>query len=535
MTGILGTTSTGDPLELDLDRLIGSHACIVANAGGGKSGLIRRLLEATHGRIQHIVLDVEDEFYSLRERYEYVIAGGDGGDAPATLANAEALAIGALTHSFSLIVQLNDLGPDGAPRFVGRFLDSLITAPRDLWRPVLVVLDEAQRFAPSGGERTEATHGVRALTGQGRKRGFTAILASQRIAKIDPNVRGDVNNWLLGRVGQAIDRNTMADALGFTAKEGRDRFPGLAPRSFWAFGPALADEPTLLRVTDVETTPVRPGQAKVPTPPPPEALRAILAGLAAPGTDEAAQPDLKTGPSPQPDWPDQRAEVATLKAEVDRLTVAVAALQSRQEAALAALQGQPLPALEPHQRRDAPAPTPVPRQPASARETRQSEGGAALEGPQRRILNALGWWKAFGFDAPSNEQVAFIAKYSPNSSGYTNPRGALKSAGYVTYPAPGRVSLTEAGVALAEQPATPPTGDELRRRVMDELAGPQQRILRAVINAYPEAMSNADVAAAAGYSASSSGYTNPRGNLKTLSLIDYPTSGWVRAAGWLFP
>jgi DNA helicase HerA-like ATPase len=66
------------PLEIDLDRLVGSHLGIVANAGGGKSGLIRRLLEQTHGRIQHIVLDIEDEFYSLRERYDYVIADALG-------------------------------------------------------------------------------------------------------------------------------------------------------------------------------------------------------------------------------------------------------------------------------------------------------------------------------------------------------------------------------------------------------------------------------------------------------------------------
>jgi hypothetical protein len=155
--GSLGFTADDTALDIDLDRLIGSHACIVANSGGGKSGLIRRLLEITHGHVQHIVLDVEDEFYTLREHFDYVIAGGDGGDAPATVAGAAGLARAALTHGFSLIVQLNDLGPDGAPAFVGSFLDSLITAPRELWRPVLIVLDEAQRFAPQDG-MTEATH-----------------------------------------------------------------------------------------------------------------------------------------------------------------------------------------------------------------------------------------------------------------------------------------------------------------------------------------------------------------------------------------
>ena len=79
MTALLGSTSNGD-VAIDLDRLVGGHAAIIANSGGGKSGLLRRLLEQTHGSIQHIILDVEDEFYTLRERYDYVIAGGDDGE-----------------------------------------------------------------------------------------------------------------------------------------------------------------------------------------------------------------------------------------------------------------------------------------------------------------------------------------------------------------------------------------------------------------------------------------------------------------------
>ena len=286
----LGSATTG-PVSIDLDRLIGSHAAIIANSGGGKSGLVRRLLEQTHGSIQHIILDVEDEFYTLRERYDYVIAGGDDGDIPVSVEGAKALAIGALQHGFSLIVQLNDLGAS-AGDFVAAFLNAMIHAPRDLWHPALVVIDEAQRFAPSGGAETPASKAVKALTGQGRKRGFTAVLASQRIAKIDANVRGDINNWMLGRVGQSLDRNAMADQLGFSAREGRERLSGMVDRHFWGFGPAISAEPVLFRVADVETTPVRPGQAKVLTPPPAGALADILAGITVEAPKDEAQGDF---------------------------------------------------------------------------------------------------------------------------------------------------------------------------------------------------------------------------------------------------
>lgn len=74
-----------------------------------------------------------------------------------------------------------------------------------------------------------------------------------------------------------------------------------------------------------------------------------------------------------------------------------------------------------------------------------------------------------------------------------------------------------------------------RRRVLGKLAGPQQRILGVLIDAYPEQLTNEECAAKAGYSASSTGYTNPRGNLVTLNCAFYPQRGSVRAADWLFP
>lgn len=284
----LGTDiNGGGDVCVDLDALIGSHLLAIANSGFGKSGLLRRLFEQTHGHVQHIILDVEDEFYTLRQQYDYVIAGGDGADVPATLATAAGLARAAMDHGFSLIVQLNDLGDD-APAFVRLFLDALMSVPREQWRPLLVGIDETQRFAPSSGS-TDATSAIRALLQRGRKRGFTAVLASLRISEVDPGVRGLVNNWMLGKVGQSLDRDNTAKQLGFRpASDEARELQALPKRVFWSFGPALSEVPVKFFVSKVSTTPVRPGQAKLPTPPPPEALREIMAGLAAPAAAEQA-------------------------------------------------------------------------------------------------------------------------------------------------------------------------------------------------------------------------------------------------------
>jgi hypothetical protein len=160
--------------------------------------------------------------------------------------------------------------------------------------------------------------------------------------------------------------------------------------------------------------------------------------------------------------------------------------------------------------------------------TREATG---LPGNQQRVLDSLQTWQRMGHRAPSNAQVAWLANYSPTSTSYTNPRGALKSSGLVEYPSPDRVALTDQGAHLAGQIDL---GGDLLAYVLNQLPGNERRVLEAVVAAYPNADSNDAVAERANYSASSTSYTNPRGSLKSKELITYPAGGMVRAVDWLF-
>jgi len=62
-----------------VQALIDTRALVQANSGGGKSYAIRKLLEKTHGKVHQIVFDIEGDFSSLREKFDYVLAG-KGGD-----------------------------------------------------------------------------------------------------------------------------------------------------------------------------------------------------------------------------------------------------------------------------------------------------------------------------------------------------------------------------------------------------------------------------------------------------------------------
>jgi hypothetical protein len=155
-----------------------------------------------------------------------------------------------------------------------------------------------------------------------------------------------------------------------------------------------------------------------------------------------------------------------------------------------------------------------------------------LPGPESKILSSLATWSAMGHDTPSNAMVAWLAGYSPSSTSYTNPRGALKTKGFLSYPQPDHLKMSDAGSEIA-QPAR--IVGTLLQHVLTQLPGPEKRILEAIAAAYPSDLSNDEAAPAAGYTATSTSYTNPRGALKTKSLITYPAQGRVQAADWLFP
>lgn len=94
--------------------------------------------------------------------------------------------------------------------------------------------------------------------------------------------------------------------------------------------------------------------------------------------------------------------------------------------------------------------------------------------------------------------------------------------------------LTDSGRALAAVPDVPLTSDELQRRVLERLPGPEQRLLAPLLAAYPQPMSNEALAQAAGYTAGAGAFNNPRGRLRSLGLVEYPHPGHVVARPVLF-
>ena len=199
------TFELGPGVRCDLQQLIDTRALIQANSGGGKSHALRRLLEQTHGRVQQLVIDPEGEFASLRERYDSILAARHGGDTAADPRGATLLAERLLELGVSAILDISELKAHERITFVRHFLEALVDAPKTLWHPALVVVDEAQVFCPQHGE-AESAAAVIDLATRGRTRGFSAILATQRLSKLHQDAAAELNNTLIGRTGLDVDR-----------------------------------------------------------------------------------------------------------------------------------------------------------------------------------------------------------------------------------------------------------------------------------------------------------------------------------------
>ena len=80
-------------IPLDYQKLIETKLFINAGSGGGKSYLIRQLLESLSGKIHQIVFDYEGEFVTLREKYPFALVAVEGGDIPLSVRISKELVI----------------------------------------------------------------------------------------------------------------------------------------------------------------------------------------------------------------------------------------------------------------------------------------------------------------------------------------------------------------------------------------------------------------------------------------------------------
>lgn len=263
----IGTDSHGTPVLIDIEELLATRLLVQGNSGSGKSHLLRRLLEKSAGIVQQIVIDPEGDFVSLADEFGHVVIDG------AAYGSAEIMRLAARIrqHRASVVLALDGLELEAQMRCAAQLLSALFDAPREQWYPALVVVDEAQMFAPAAaGEVTDEVRrlSLAAMTNlmcRGRKRGLAGIIATQRLAKLAKNVAAEASNFLMGRTFLDIDMARAADLLGMERRQA-EQIRDLERGRFLGLGPAISRRPVPVRIGQVRTGVRSSVQALTPPP-----------------------------------------------------------------------------------------------------------------------------------------------------------------------------------------------------------------------------------------------------------------------------
>ncbi|KZK76922.1 AAA-like domain protein [Pseudovibrio sp. W64] len=249
----MGVKPNGTSSVVDLEELLATRLLVQGNSGSGKSHLLRRLMEQSAPWVQQVVIDPEGDFVSLADEFGHVVIEATMNDRELTM-----IAARVRQHRISVILNLEHLEPDKQLKAAAAFLNGLFDSDRQYWYPVLVVVDEAQLFAPSasGDYGEEARRlSLMAMTNlmcRGRKRGLAGIIATQRLAKLAKNVAAEASNFLMGRTFLDIDMARASDLLGMDRRQA-EQFRNLERGQFISLGPAMTRRPQKVVIGEVVT------------------------------------------------------------------------------------------------------------------------------------------------------------------------------------------------------------------------------------------------------------------------------------------
>ncbi len=250
----IGIDKNDSPITIDVEELLATRLLVQGNSGSGKSHLLRRILEESASLIQQIVIDPEGDFVTLAGVFGHIVIDG----AAYSAQELARLAGRIRKHRASVVLALDGLEIEAQMRCAALFLSALFDAPHEQWFPALVVVDEAQLFAPAvAGEVSDEVRrlSLTAMTNlmcRGRKRGLAGIVATQRLAKLAKNVAAEASNFLMGRTFLDIDMARAADLLGMERRQA-EQIRDLARGEFLGLGPAISRRPVAVRIGAVRT------------------------------------------------------------------------------------------------------------------------------------------------------------------------------------------------------------------------------------------------------------------------------------------
>ncbi|WP_426243744.1 ATP-binding protein [Nocardioides sp. LHG3406-4] len=559
-------------LQLPLD-MVTEPIGILANRGRGKSYSTHVLVEEIHNAdVPVVVLDVKGDWWGLRSSADgksdglpFYIFGGDHADLPLEPTAGELLADLVVDERVSVVLDLSHMSKTKARSFTVAFAERLYHRNRD---PLFVVVDEADVLIPqrATAETARLLGAMEDIAKRGRGRGIGMAVVTQRPQEVAKSVLDLMDTLiLLGMTGprslksisEWISTHVDEDT---TAAEVMATLPSLPVGNAWVWSPmqGLLQRVGVRRIRtfDSHVTP-KPGQKRT-TPGARAALDLDALGERITATVERAKADdpkalrkritelereLDTERvKPGPQTTVERVEIPAITGEMfndftgtaSQLHDTLASIQQRLQAIMTTTeppmegkQGQPTTRSSAPRANQAsgttgraPVARPSTTQKPSPRHQRETRPATDLgEAPrlgrtERSILSVLAQ-----HGPRTHDQVALLTGYSRKASTIGVALGKLRKLDFVE---PGQpITATQAGIDwLGDDYEQLPEGQALIDYWRSKFGLTEQRVLDAVLDAYPHDTSQAEIAEVTGYSPTASTIGVALGRLRKVGVID---------------
>ncbi len=202
-----------DKLQLQAADFIGQRVAVLGTSGNGKSNTVAVLVEELAPLLPMTIVDMESEYYTLRERFDFLVIGkGENVDLEVGLEDAGAIATYALEKGISVILDMLEFSDVERDEFLLAYFQQVWQVALKTRKPLLIVLEECHEFIPQG-TRSPLKDIITRIALRGRKRGLGIILASQRTAMVEKNILTQAKMLILHQVDFPTDISVYKSIL----------------------------------------------------------------------------------------------------------------------------------------------------------------------------------------------------------------------------------------------------------------------------------------------------------------------------------
>jgi hypothetical protein len=191
--------SVGDEVSLPVVEILTGRGFVTGKSGSGKSNsasvVAEKLLDNGFGLL---IVDIDGEYYGLKEEYEILHAGGDEEcDIQVTTDHSEKLASLALEQNVPIILDMSSyLDESEAQELLTAVARSLFAKAKKQKQPFLLLVEEVHEYIPEKGSVGECGKMLIKIGKRGRKHGLGICGISQRPADVKKDFITQCD-WLL--------------------------------------------------------------------------------------------------------------------------------------------------------------------------------------------------------------------------------------------------------------------------------------------------------------------------------------------------